>query len=224
VENITFSFAVSGSRTQSTRFDEHDKQSLIRLVGDLGVGSRPGGFVGEVIEQLEAQREDEDIDEEARRKIDDQIGKLRREVDAARLLFNSGTYKLVQVDSYKMVRTVMRVVDLANDALANLLPESEMHMLLSQGSQNMDGVSMGDVEHKSQVIIEDMGGRVRPGQKFSEQDSIIFNTVLTSSGQIERQQLVTGIGGNTIVYESGSSNRGATEYATGLHTPEKPRI
>jgi hypothetical protein len=46
--------------------------------------------------------------------------------------------------------------------------------------------------------------------------------VLTSSGQIERQQLVTGVGGSTIIYESGSGNRGAIDYATGLHNPQKP--
>jgi phosphatidylinositol-4,5-bisphosphate 4-phosphatase len=117
----------------------------------------------------------------------------------------------------------MRIVDLANDAMQTLLPNSNMRMLLSEGSQDMEGVSMGDVEHKSQVIIEDMGGRVIPGEERSEQDQTIFNTVLTSSGQIERQQMVTGIGGSSIVYESGSGNLGAIDYATGLNTPQRLR-
>jgi len=223
VENITFSFAVSGNRSQSSRFDEHDKQSLIRLVGDLGKGSAPGGFVGEIIDRMEARLRDDELTDSERDAINDQIMKLRREVDNARTMFNSGIYKQVHNDSHKMARTVMRIVDLSNDAMQRLLPESGMYMMLSESSRTLEGVSLGDVEHKSQVIIEDMGGRERPGARWPEQDRIIYNTVLTSSGQIETQEMLTGLPGSTLVFESGSGNLGATQYATGLQEPQKPR-
>ena len=47
--------------------------------------------------------------------------------------------------------------------------------------------------------------------------------MLTSSGQLEMQQMMTGFGGSSIVYESGIGNPGAFQYGTGLSNPQPPR-
>jgi hypothetical protein len=111
----------------------------------------------------------------------------------------------------------MRVVDLGAEAL-RLLGDNDTLMSLSEGCRdNLDSGSMVDVEHKTQAIIEDFGGLVIPGT-LSEQDRTIYNTVLTSSGQVEMQTMTTGLGGTGSVDEVSdrSSDPKALEYARGF--------
>ena len=53
------------------------------------------------------------------------------------------------------------------------------------------------------------------------QDQVIYDTVLTGSGQLEMQRLRTGAGGSSIVSESRDSEPGAIDYAAGLQTPQR---
>ena len=74
---------------------------------------------------------------------------------------------------------------------------------------------MMDVEIKAQAIIEDMGGKVSPNARFSEEDQRIYNTVLTSSGQDRNQQWNTGLPGSKNAKEAAPriNDEGAQEYA-----------
>ncbi len=82
---------------------------------------------------------------------------------------------------------------------------------------------MADVEHKAQLIIEDMGGRVNPGEDFEDQDRVIYNTVLTSSGQAELQQRNTGLPGSKNAKDLGVriDDREAQRYAAGFGVHNK---
>jgi hypothetical protein len=117
-----------------------------------------------------------------------------------------------------MVRTVERVVELGAQGL-RLLDDDEMVLSLSDGGvDNVNRGGISDVERKSQAIIEDMGGRVEPGQPFSEQDQTIYNIVLTTSGLTEVQRQNTGLGGTDSVsdLETRIDDPRALEYARGF--------
>jgi hypothetical protein len=222
IDPITFSFTVSGKGT-GTRSDQHDRQNLIKLVGDLAVGTAPGGHVGGVVDALQAKRDQPETSDTEKQQIDDMLGKIRREVDTARELFTSGAYKDVSVDPYKMARTVMRVVDLTGEGL-RLAGDHNMHMSLSEGCRtNLEGAGKLDIEHKSQVIIEDMGGRMQPmqldrGGSLNDQDRIIYNTVLTGSGDTEVRGQRTGLHGLGDMRDISTRSRDieALTYTTGI--------
>jgi phosphatidylinositol-4,5-bisphosphate 4-phosphatase len=213
VETITFSFgvnkvamgegvfALSGEDTLWGPVEEHDRQNLVKLLGDLTWGTAPGGHIGALVARLQAEATHPDTPPERAQELNALIGRIQDEVDIVRNLFNSGDYKRGIDDAYKMVRHAMRVVNLGQEALGQL-KDHDLLMSVSQGCKsNKDRGGMGDVEHKAQLIIEDMGGRVLPNEKLEEQDQRIYDTVLTSSGQVEGQTYNTGLGGSKNVDE-----------------------
>ncbi len=208
IDTITFSFGVNevamgkgfwGVHSDKTLWglvEAHDRANMIKLVGDLNPGSFPGGYIGEIFDQLKEAAADPNTSPEDKRKLLDLVGQLQREVDTARTMFNSGAYKVGIDDAYKMGRSIMRIVNLGAQGL-DVLGDDENLLSLSQGCKsNKDRGGMADVEHKAQVVIEDMGGTVEPSKPLSPQDQVIYNTVLTSSGQDEIQQLNTGLPGS----------------------------
>jgi len=230
IDTITFSFGVNevamgrgiwALSTEDTLWglvEQHDKDNLVKLVGDLTIGTAPGGYIGGLMDDLRAKLDDPGLVGAPRKEIEDLLESLQTEVDITRGMFNSGSFKHGIEDAYKMVRHIMRVVDLGSQALT-ALGNDEMVLSLSQGCKsNKDRGGMGDVEHKAQVIIEDMGGKVRPGQTFESEDQIIYNTVLTSSGQSEVQQLNTGLPGskNAGELEDRIVDGKALEYSRGF--------
>jgi hypothetical protein len=233
VDTITLSFGVNAVALgegapwalalESSRWPEdivqHNKENLEKLVGDLGWGSAPGGYVGGIVDRLREKASDPDTPANEVEQINAAIGKIQRETDRVRRMFNGEEYKNGIEDAYKMDRHIMSLVNTTQDALANLLGDRDMMMTLSQGCKsNKDRGGMGDVEHKAQVIIEDMGGQVNPSEEFSEQDQIIYNTVLTSSGQAEVQQLNTGLPGskNAGEVKARINDPDAVNYAKGF--------
>jgi hypothetical protein len=117
----------------------------------------------------------------------------------------------------------MRVVDLAGEGL-RLSGNNDLYMSLSEGCRtNFSGGSKLDIEHKSQVVIEDMGGRVTPGRPLdqgnqNDQDLVIYNTVLTSSGDIDLGQQRTGLPGLGDMKDviGRSRNVDVTSYTSGI--------
>jgi hypothetical protein len=219
VETITFSFGVSGVRAQSSRFDEHDRRNLIRLVGDLTVGTQPGGHVGRVINRLQRKIDAEGTPENEKKELTALMAEIRRQTDIVRDEFTSGRYKDEMTgDPYRMPRHITQLVNLSSRGLA-ATGEHQVHMSVSQNCRNnVDGGGMSDVEHKAQVIMDDMGARTRPNEPLSEQDRIILNTVLTSSGQVEMQEMSTGMTGSkpTRGIRDRSGDPGAMRYTEGL--------
>jgi hypothetical protein len=209
VDTITFSFGVnkfamgeglgmlfSEDTIWPPEIVEHNRVNLTKLVGDLTVRTAPGGYIGGLVDRLNQRRTVVGPQSDEGKALTRLIGQIQRETDEARDIFNRGEYKRGIDDAYKMNRTLHRLVNLGEEALQKL-GDNDTLMTVSQGCKsNKDRGGMQDVEHKSQVIIEDMGGRVQRGQEFSEQDQTIYNTVLTSSGQAEVQRLNTGLPGS----------------------------
>lgn len=233
IDTITLSFGVNAVALgegapwalalESSRWPEdivkHNRENLEKLVGDLGWGSAPGGYVGGIVDQLRQKATDPDTPVDEAEQINATINKIQRETDRVRRMFNGEEYKKGIEDAYRMDRHIMSLVNTTQNALANLLDNHDMMMTLSQGCKsNKDRGGMGDVEHKAQVIIEDMGGQVNPSEKFSEQDQTIYNTVLTSSGQAEVQQLNTGLPGskNAGEVKARINDPDAVKYAKGF--------
>jgi hypothetical protein len=223
VDTISFAFGVPKDEDEAKRFDEHDRQNMIKLVGDPVPGTAIGGTMGGLVEKLTVRRRRQDTPEEEKQAITELLAKIRGEVDTVRDQFSSGRYKTTDEDRHRMARHVMRVVDLGGEAL-RLLGDDDTILSLSEGCRdNLDDSSIVDVEHKSQAIIEDMGGSMSPGIELSEEDRNIYNTVLTSSGQVEMQRMTTGLGGTGSV--DGVSDRSgdskALEYSRGFESSRR---
>ena len=217
VDTISFAFGTPKDKDEAKRFEEHDRQSMIKLFGDAMPGTTMGGYMGGLVDRLTRLSRQEDTSPEQKQAITKLLATIRGEVDTVRSEFTSGRYKTSDEDRHRMARHVMRVVDLGAEAL-RLLGDNDTLMSLSEGCRdNLDSGSMVDVEHKTQAIIEDFGGLVIPGT-LSEQDRTIYNTVLTSSGQVEMQTMTTGLGGTGSVDEVSdrSSDPKALEYARGF--------
>ncbi len=230
VDTITFSFGVNGlalgeglGRVVSEKslwppaIVEHNRQNLRKLVGSLEEGAYPGGYIGGLADRLIERAKDWETPKSEVHKIEALLTQLQDEVDTVRKMFNNDEYKHGMDDAYKMNRHLMRVTNLGAEAL-QLLGDDSMMMSLSQGCKsNKDRGGMADVEHKAQMMIEDMGGHVRPGQPFDEQDGAIYKTALTASGQVEIQSLNTGLPGskNAGEVKARIADKDAVEYASG---------
>lgn len=231
VDTITFSFGVNSvamgegiwggvgeDELWPPEIIEHNRQNLNKLLGDLTENTAPGGYIGGLVDRLKEEAAKQDISQARREQLNNLVGQIQRETDTVRNVFNTESYQHGIEDAYKMDRHIMGLCNLGAQAL-EMLGDDNMLMSVSQGCKsNKDRGGMGDVEHKSQMIIEDMGGRVRPGRQFEEQDQIIYNTVLTSSGQDQVQQQNTGLPGskNAKELEERINDPYALEYSRGF--------
>jgi phosphatidylinositol-4,5-bisphosphate 4-phosphatase len=210
VHSITFSFGVNALAMNDNILANltlesglwpgdivaHDRQNLIALVGDLLPNTAPGGVIGRVVDRLRAKAIDQNTTPEQRAEINKLISNIERQVNLVRVMFNEGMYKGGIDDAYKMLRHIKEVVNLGAQSLKAIGNNDALMVVTENCKSGKDRTGMSDVESKAQSIIEDMGGQVTPGKQFSPQDQIIYNTVLTSSGQLEVQQLNTGLPGS----------------------------
>ncbi len=191
LETITFAFGVN-DRSRYRQYYDHNRDNLIKLYGDPKPLSAPGGIIGEVVTKLKDRANTRGTDPEEVKEINELVGMIQREVDTARTLFENGSYIRTGNDPYKMIRTVMRIVNLGAEALEFLEDDTTMLSLSEGCRENLDGGSVADAEHKTQVISEDLGGRVRAGEGLDPQNRLIYQNVLTGSGQTEMSQMYSG--------------------------------
>jgi phosphatidylinositol-4,5-bisphosphate 4-phosphatase len=228
VDTITFSFGVNALATNPVANralgawaeEEHDRTNLIKLIGDLATTTTPGGYIGGVLRRLEQHQAQ---DQATTARVAQLSAQIRMQTDTVRNMFSSETFKGGGDDAYKMTRHIMRLVDLAGDAL-RVLGDNNMALTQSQGCKSgKDRGGMADVEIKAMTIINDMGGSVKPDTPLDEKDRAIYNTVLTSSGQDRVQQLNTGLPGskNAEDLHVRIGDPHATEYAQGLGSQAK---
>jgi phosphatidylinositol-4,5-bisphosphate 4-phosphatase len=209
VETITFSFGVNGfalgkgiggalpeNSIWPPEIVEHNRNNLNKLIGTLSENTPTGGYIGSIVERLEKAARADGISQREVDKINSLILKIQTETDTVRNIFNTEIYKHGIDDAYKMSRHIMHLTQLGAKALLVLGDKSEAFTLSQGCKSNKDRGGMADVEHKAQLIIEDMGGHVVPNSQFSDEDRIIYNTVLTSSGQLENQEMNTGVPGS----------------------------
>jgi hypothetical protein len=132
--------------------------------------------------------------------------------------FSSGRYKTAREDRHALTRHVMGVVDMGGEAL-RLLGDNDTLLSMSQGCRdNLESGTIVDVEHMMGSVTRDLGGQLKPGEQRSEEDQKNFNSLLTGSGHIQQQQMVTGLGGSGSVREvfDQVGNRDVGEYVQGM--------
>src|SRR5690606_41298446 len=97
----------------SDNVPEHNPRNMGQLVGDLGEGTfgargtRPGGFVGEVYDRLEAAVNDPATQPGQRAKAEGLMAQLRGQTDLVRGMFTEEAFRTGNGDTAKMGREVL---------------------------------------------------------------------------------------------------------------------
>jgi phosphatidylinositol-4,5-bisphosphate 4-phosphatase len=201
IDVISFSFAINPLATGFhlpdsiagwSRVYEHNQGMMQKFVGNLGsgregsVGSRPGGFIGQVYDRL-------DLNNPAQATLAAQI---REQTDIVREMFTSESFKRGDGDPAKMSRHILMLQGLADQAL-ELTNATDMAATSSKGCKSdKDRGGVTDVELKHMMVSEDMGGQIRPNELLGDEDQENYYVVASNSGQFENQQLNTGIAGS----------------------------
>lgn len=211
VDTITFSFGINGIATGATQHilfgawdnvHEHNTRNMIKLVGDLGEGefgargTRPGGFVGEAYDRLEALRDDPNTPPAQKQEARHLMEQLRGQTDLVRGMFTEETFRAGNGDTAKMGREILVLQGLAEQAL-DLVGATDLAGTMSKGCKSdKDRGGVTDVEVKSKLILRDMGGEMNPDERLEGDDQGVYYTVSSSSGQLENQRWNTGMSGS----------------------------
>ena len=210
VDTITFSFGTNALATGWkqhlmdvwSNVHEHNTENMIKFVGDLGDGAfgargaRPGGFVGEVYDRLETMSNDAAADPVDRANAADLMGKLRGQTDLVRGMFTEETFRRGNGDTAKMGREVLVLQGLAEQSL-DLVKATDLAGTSSKGCKSdKDRGGVTDVELKSKLILQDLGGEMNPDEKLQGDDQGVYYTVSASSGQLDSQRGNTGFAGS----------------------------
>lgn len=171
---------------------EHNRGEMVKFVGDLGTGkegsegARPGGFIGSVYDQLDAN----DPQQAAL------MAKMRDQTNVVRSLFTHEDFRRGNGDPAKMGREILGLQAYAEEAL-QLMGVDDQAATSSKGCKSdKDRGGVTDVELKHKLITEDMGGIVRSDQRLSDEDQANYYAIATGSGQLENQSLNTGLPGS----------------------------
>ncbi|MGB7484126.1 MAG: inositol phosphate phosphatase SopB [Castellaniella sp.] len=210
VDAITFSFGINaiatGGREMLMRVwnnvHEHNTANMIKLVGDLGEGGfgargvRPGGFVGEVYDRLEAVVNDPGTPPGQLAKAEGLMAQLRGQTDLVRTLFTEESFRAGNGDTAKMGREILVLQGLAEQGLG-LVGATDLAGTMSKGCKSdKDRGGVTDVELKAKLILRDLGGEMNPDERLQGDDQGVYYTVSSSSGQLENQRWNTGMGGS----------------------------
>ena len=217
VNAITFSFGINKISTTGLatvmggvwrNVHAHNTENMVKLVGDLGdkqgsVGARPGGFVGRVFDRLDnaatlASRQGNIAEAQQLQGI---LNKLQVQTDLVRQMFTDEVFASGNGDTAKMGREILALQALAERGLSTLhqlgMGGDDMAATLSKGCKSdKDRGGVTDVELKSKLILQDMGGDMSPDERLVGDDQNLYYTVSASSGQIENQRWNTGLGGS----------------------------
>lgn len=210
VDTITFSFGINAIATGGfqnlmrvwNNVHEHNTRNMVKLVGDLGEGTfgargtRPGGFVGEVYDRLEAAVNDPATQPGQRAKAEGLMAQLRGQTDLVRGMFTEEAFRTGNGDTAKMGREVLVLQGLAEQGL-DLLGATDLAGTMSKGCKSdKDRGGVTDVELKSKLILRDLGGEMNPDERLVGDDQGVYYTVSSSSGQLENQRWNTGLSGS----------------------------
>lgn len=211
VDAITFSFGINGIATGMTQHllfgawsnvHEHNTRNMVKLVGDLGDGqfgargTRPGGFVGEAYDRLQALSSNPAADPVQRQKATDLMAQLRGQTDLVRAMFTEETFREGNGDTAKMGREILVLQGLAEQGL-DLVGATDLAGTMSKGCKSdKDRGGVTDVELKSKLILRDLGGDMNPDERLQGDDQGVYYTVSSSSGQLENQRWNTGLSGS----------------------------
>jgi phosphatidylinositol-4,5-bisphosphate 4-phosphatase len=200
VDVISFSFGINPMATGRApdwvggwaSVYDHNRGMMEKFVGDLGegefgaFGSRPGGFIGEVMDGL-------DMNNPAHREL---ATRMQEQADLVRSMFTHEDFKRGNGDPAKMGRHILALQGLAEEALAigNVVDHAATMSKGCKSDKDRGGVT--DTELKHQIITEDMGGEIRPDARLEGDDQQNYYVIASSSGQLENQVYNTGLGGS----------------------------
>jgi len=200
VDVISFSFGINPLATGRmpdfmggwASVYDHNARMMVKFVGDLGtgefgsVGSRPGGFIGSVMDRLNPNTPAEA----------ELLSKLQEQTDLVRSMFTHEDFKRGNGDPAKMGRHILTLQALAEEALsvANVTDHAATMSKGCKSDKDRGGVT--DVEFKHLLITEDMGGHIEPDTRLESDDQQNYYVVASSSGQLENQLYNTGLPGS----------------------------
>jgi phosphatidylinositol-4,5-bisphosphate 4-phosphatase len=214
VDAITFSFGINGIATGGAQHilfgtwsnvHEHNTRNMTKLVGDLGDlregnfgarGTRPGGFIGETYDRLEAFHNDPLTSPAQKQEAARLMTQLRGQTDQVRIMFTSEDFRTGNGDTAKMGREILVLQGLAEQGL-DLVGATDLAGTMSKGCKSdKDRGGVTDVELKSKLILRDLGGDMNPDENLQGDDQGVYYTVSSSSGQLENQRWNTGMSGS----------------------------
>lgn len=210
VDTITFSFGINviaTSRAEKAMWvwrnvHAHNTTNMIKLVGDLGegpqgaLGARPGGFIGQVYDRLQAFVDDPKTPYDQLPQARKLMGQLRGQTDLVRLMFTQESFREGKGDTAKMGREILVLQGLAEQGL-DLVGATDLFGTMSKGCKSdKDRGGVTDVELKSKLILRDLGGDMNPDERLEGDDQGVYYTVSASSGQLENQRWNTGMSGS----------------------------
>lgn len=211
VDVISFSFGINPLATGVlstdiiggwTSVDERNYKNMQRFIGNLGSellvtkqsrvqGQRPGGFIGSVLDKLEAPAFND------KPNLKQLATKLKEQTNIVRELFLTESYKRGNGDPAKMSREILALQAFAEQALAAI--GSEEAATMSKGCKSdKDRGGVVDVELKYKLITEDLGGVVVPDAVLTGEDQNNYLSVAVAT-QFRIHQLNTGLPGSKAV-------------------------
>jgi hypothetical protein len=205
VEIIDFKFPVNGSIGNPLGgwkgLGDHNRGELSKLVGGLTSGERIEGAMGDTIRELERIANDPNANPAHREEAKKFLQGLQENVDELRHMMREETYKKApEGDRFKGPRTVDIAVNLwrraSNFTSATLHGGDRQTRIISAGNCMSAKDREGNTccECQGQTMIEDLGGKIKPGEDLSAEDRQINNIAL--SGVVNNTMRVTTYGGS----------------------------
>jgi len=187
----------------------HNEKEFQKLFGSLQPGDSIGGILGPTYEKLR----NEVI------KGNKNAGAIKREINLQvkyiREMFQSEEYKRAGNDRFKMPRHIDLLVNAFRRA-SELVDNHKIRVVNAGGCMSgKDREGVANAENEAAVIVQDLGGSVKPGRRLSNQEQVIYDHCMT--GVIANTRQVTGIGGSKNAQEIANqmSDPHAKTYAQG---------
>lgn len=199
VKVITFGFGINKLSTGEhnskvtggwSNVKEHNREAMEILLGECNRGKRPGGLIGEVMDEVERSMRIDPPHKEAF------FLKLLQQIDTVLQIYLEDAYKYSNGDPAKLNREIEALLNTANDALAAV--DSKRVITISKGcksDKDRGGVLITEIF--TNAIVEDLGGTIIHNEKLDDEKKNIYLNVATS--QFHIQTANTGLPGNKAV-------------------------
>ncbi|MBX9577945.1 MAG: hypothetical protein K2W97_05660 [Chthoniobacterales bacterium] len=189
----------------------HNEGEFKKLFGSLDDKAPIGGIMESTYQQLEGKVNSGDEGAiELKTEIDQQITYVRN-------MFRTEAYKTAGEDRFKMPRHIDLLVNAFRQA-SELVDDHQVRVVNAGGCMSgKDREGVANAENEAAVIIQDLGGKVEPGEggRYDEETQAIYDSCMT--GVVHNTRQVTGIGGSKNAEEIANqmSDPHAIAYAKG---------
>lgn len=176
----------------------HNEGEFRKLFGRLDAQAPIEGIMRSTYEKLEEKAVNGN--EEAlklKREIDQQIKYVRH-------MFQTNAYKIAGEDRFKMPRHIDLLVNTFRQA-SELVDDHKVRVVNAGGCMSgKDREGVANAENEAAVIVQDLGGKMEPGQggRYNDEAQAIYDSCMT--GVVHNTRQVTGIGGSKNAQEIAS--------------------